>query len=106
MEVKERVITVLFSSEGGKGRVLAAICWSGWSLVPVTARVRMSFAFSRNSAARTVSEVRPEREITTAATFPDPATTKSGNSNSSDAGMARALWPVSVLQVAAAASAM
>ena len=57
MDVNDRVITVLCSSQGSSGRVAVAICSSGWSGVPVTARTRMFFSRSSNRAACTASEV-------------------------------------------------
>jgi len=106
MEVKDRVITMLSSSAGSRARVLVAICCSGCSAVQVTPRVRMFFSPSSSSAARKASDVRPDREITTAATSLEPASVRSGNSSSSEAGTARARKPVITLHDAAAASAM
>ena len=62
----------------------------------------MFFSCSSICAARTASEVRPEREITAAAIFSDPASTISGNNNNSEAGIARARIPVMLLHAAAA----
>src|SRR5436853_7125035 len=65
----------------------------------------MSFSRSRNSAALTVSDVRPEREITAAATPDESANTRVGCSSSAEAAIARARLPVIILQEPAAASA-
>ena len=104
IDVNDRVITVLFSSQGRSGRGPADRS-SGWSGVPVTASTRMFFSRSSNRAACTASEVLPEREITTAARSSESASTRSGKSNNSEAGIARARIPVMRLQAAAAASA-
>src|SRR5258708_33915286 len=106
MEVKDLVITVLYSWVGSQERVLVAISCNGWSAVQVTPRVRIFFSPSRTSAARKASDVRPDLEITTAATSLEPASAKPGNSSNSDAGTARARNPVIALHEAAAASAM
>jgi hypothetical protein len=65
MEVNDRVMTVLCSSASRSFRVTLHTGSSGWPSAQVMAMVRRLLSFSNMRAARTASEVRPEREMTT-----------------------------------------
>src|SRR5882724_1406025 len=105
MEVKERVITMLFSSAVGSAMVRSQNLESSESTAQVMPMVAKCRLFVRKSAARTASEVFPEREITTTCKSATSSWQRFGNSNISDAGRARVRRPVVDIQAVAADSA-
>src|SRR5260221_3120773 len=105
MEVNERVITMLFSSAVGSATVRSQNLESSESTAQVIPMVGKFRFFVRKSAARTASEVLPEREITTTCKSATSSWQRFGNSNISDAGRARVRRPLITVQAAAADSA-
>ena len=101
IDVKERVITVLCSSAGGKTIAVVTSVSSfcpGAQLMP-----RVSIPRARNNSATfKTSEVRPEREISTGK-HPSGMRINSGNSRISDAATALEGFAVRAVMVAAAA---
>ena len=90
MDVNDRVMTVLRSSASRSFKVTLHAASSGWPPAQVMAMVRRLRSFSNICAARTASEVRPEREITTGIYSRPACRVSAGYSSKSDAGTARA----------------
>src|SRR5579872_1491648 len=104
IDVKVRVITVLLSSAAGSVIVNEAIFSSAWPSAHEIASVGIERVL-KNSAALRTSEVCPEREMRTAAYFPELGKTKSEDNKASEAGSARAGSPPQDVIVAAAQGA-
>src|SRR5271155_4732278 len=105
MEVNERVITMLLSSAVGKVMVHSQVFANSDCNAQVIPRVATLYLWRSSSAARKASDVRPEREIMTAWRSGSASCADCENSSTSEAGKARAGWPVSCDQLPAAASA-
>src|SRR5215469_10541442 len=105
IEENDRVMTMLFSSAAGSRTVRSQLFSSSDSEEQVMPRVGTRYSLENKWAALTASEVWPEREMTTTWVFSVVRPARPGNSSGSEAGSARAAWPVSSVQVAAAASA-
>src|ERR1700722_2006155 len=88
IEVKERVITVLFSSAQGSVDMRVQSSSKREVALQVTPRVRRSMRSFRTSAARMTSVVSPEREIKTICLAPLLRKVASGAKRNSDAGTA------------------
>src|ERR1700676_5604125 len=105
IEVKERVMTILCSSAEGTVWHKSQAPSRGAPAVPVIPSVGILYLLRKSSQASSASEVRPEREMTPACNPVARSSDTSGNSITSEAGSAKARWPVWRLQDAAAASA-
>src|SRR5271155_3353158 len=99
MEVKDRVITVLFSSAAERRTQCVDISSSGVLVPQVIAWHRKLSLCSRYSMTCNTSEVWPEREIHTGW---QGTGSNCGKIRMSDAGIARAFSPVKMVQLAAA----
>src|SRR5260221_11999363 len=105
MLVKERVMTTLFQSADRKTTVESQAASSSLFCVQVMPTVGIFSSRRKDSAARTASEVLPEREMTIARRSESSLRGRFRCNKRSDAGRALAGSPVSWLHELAAASA-